>query len=832
MKLDVTKLKKVRHRGDRIIAACPACQEAGRDTDADNLVIFPDGRFACAANQGDLEHSRRILALAGNHEGPKVPPFKPRPPTAPEPPPKAINWMEDCAKLVSDSASLERLVQWRGYPPDYVTVLSGLGVLGLHEGRICFPVRGDAGQGEVMGRHVFSWPEERTGSSPKPDAWYNPAGAKPLTPLVIGWHGTATEATVMESQWDTLAVLYALGWDWGPSDMPLICTRGTSPTPALTQALNGVQTVRLWMQRDEPKADGSIPSEQWLARCLALLPESVTKIYRIDPPADFKDWNDAQRAMLPSDFAEAFNVARKGAVEVFRPSVVAEAAGASDELSAPLPLPEALPAVPPFNAERLLPPLLRAYVTDCAERLHVDASFIAVPLIVAIGSVLGNRIGLRPKKLDDWTEFANIWGAIVGRPSTLKSPALNEGMRPLRGLEKTANELHQAALVDWQRNEAGSKVKLSAAKSKALKAASKDQEFDAATLVQAGGDEGPACRRYQTNDASPESLHALLTQAPNASGIMIFQDELSGLLARLNDAERGAVLRAFMLSGWAGSQPAVVDRIGRGLNLRVDRCCISVLGGIQPGKLAPLVDGAVRESVDDDGWVQRLSLLVWPDAPADFKAMDRAPDREALTAVTAFFEKIEATQGQDFPGATFDESRGEYFLRLAPDASEAFAKWLEAETHALRSGDFSAAIESHFMKMRKTVCALALIFHLASEWDKPAVSLVCLVRALEWCEFLKAHALRVYGSGRNTTATAASRILQRLRTKALASTFTARELKRRAWSGLTDAKTVDSALDMLVDHGWLIPQERETQGRWTKDYTTHAAVFENSREAN
>ena len=502
------------------------------------------------------------------------------------------------------------------------------------------------------------------------------------------------------------------------------------------------------------------------------------------------------------------------------------------ELAVPQPLPLALPAVPAFNAEKLLPSLLRAYVTDCAERLQVDASFVAVPLIVSIGSVLGNRIGLRPKMLDDWTEFPNVWGAIVGRPSTLKSPSLNEGMRPLRRLENRANDLHKTALADWQQAAAASKVKLSAAKSKALRAASKDQEFDAASLVQTEGDEGPPCRRYQTNDASPESLHALLTQEPNASGIMVFQDELSGLLARLNDAERGAVLRAFMLSGWAGSQPAVVDRIGRGLNLRVERCCISVLGGIQPGKLAPLVDGAVRESVEDDGWVQRLSILVWPDAPTEFKAMAREPDRKAFSAVATFVEKIEATPGPGFPGAALDDLRGAHFLRFAPDASKAFAGWLEAETHAIRSGDFSAAIESHFMKMRKTVCALALIFHLVSEWDEPEVSLSCLLGALDWCEFLKGHAFRVYGSGRNNTATAASRILQRLRTKDLTSTFTARELKRREWSGLTDAKTVDSALEMLADHGWLITQGRETQGRWTTDYTAHPTIFETSPAAN
>jgi len=57
-------------------------------------------------------------------------------------------------------------------------------------------------------------------------------------------------------------------------------------------------------------------------------------------------------------------------------------------------------------------------------------------------------------------------------------------------------------------------------------------------------------------------------------------------------------------------------------------------------------------------------------------------------------------------------------------------------------------------------------------------------------------------------------------------------LKPWEWSGLTDAKTVDCALEMLVDVGWLITCERETQGRWTKDYTAHPAIFESSQQPN
>ncbi|OYW71990.1 MAG: hypothetical protein B7Z37_26205 [Verrucomicrobia bacterium 12-59-8] len=68
MKLTLDHLEKVRQRGSRTFARCPACAEKDSDRAGDNLVIFDNGCFACAAFQGDRGHARRILELAGNEE--------------------------------------------------------------------------------------------------------------------------------------------------------------------------------------------------------------------------------------------------------------------------------------------------------------------------------------------------------------------------------------------------------------------------------------------------------------------------------------------------------------------------------------------------------------------------------------------------------------------------------------------------------------------------------------------------------------------------------------------------------------------------------------------
>jgi hypothetical protein len=63
--LDYSRLEKLRHVGGKITARCPACAEVGGDRTGSHLVIFPSGKFACAAMQGDRGHSRRIFALVG-----------------------------------------------------------------------------------------------------------------------------------------------------------------------------------------------------------------------------------------------------------------------------------------------------------------------------------------------------------------------------------------------------------------------------------------------------------------------------------------------------------------------------------------------------------------------------------------------------------------------------------------------------------------------------------------------------------------------------------------------------------------------------------------------
>jgi hypothetical protein len=64
--IDFSRLEKIRHlsNGD-VISACPACREAGKDTDGDNLRVFTSGAYNCIVFPKDKEHNSRIFALVG-----------------------------------------------------------------------------------------------------------------------------------------------------------------------------------------------------------------------------------------------------------------------------------------------------------------------------------------------------------------------------------------------------------------------------------------------------------------------------------------------------------------------------------------------------------------------------------------------------------------------------------------------------------------------------------------------------------------------------------------------------------------------------------------------
>src|SRR5918995_3420880 len=98
----------------------------------------------------------------------------------------------------------------------------------------------------------------------------------------------------------------------------------------------------------------------------------------------------------------------------------------------------------------MLPDAFRGWVEDVAERMQVPPDFVAAPLMVAFSAVVGRKVGIRPKRRDDWLVVANLWGAIVGSPGLLKSPALKEALAPMNCLIDKATKAYKESLEEYE----------------------------------------------------------------------------------------------------------------------------------------------------------------------------------------------------------------------------------------------------------------------------------------------------------------------------------------------------------------------------------------------
>lgn len=464
----------------------------------------------------------------------------------------------------------------------------------------------------------------------------------------------------------------------------------------------------------------------------------------------------------------------------------------------PRPLPGGLLTVQQFDCA-VLPVGFRPWVEDISERMQTPPEFVAVPAMVAAGSVIGRKLGIRPMRHDDWQEVPNLWGCIVGRPGVMKSPAVKAALKPLSRLEALANEEHQSAKAAWDEEADERDLRRDARKQELKRRLKVDPSADVSDL-RSSQDEEPQARRYKANDSSYQALGDLLRH--NTNGLLVHRDELMSLLRAL-DREDNSEARGFYLTGWNGADSYVFDRIGRGTNLYVPSVTLSLLGSTQPGLLQSYVRNVVGGGASDDGLLQRFSMTVWPDMPKDWTEHDREPHPEYRKRAFDAFDYLDRLRPDDVGGQFDGFEKGNPFLRFDDAAQETFRDWRHGHEARLRSDELHPALESHLAKYRKLVPSLALIHHLASGQSGP-VGDVAVLAALAWADFLESHAHRIFQAGTATAVDGAKAITRGLQRGVLESRFTVNDVAHKNWSPMSeDRSRIREALELLADHGWV-----------------------------
>lgn len=461
-----------------------------------------------------------------------------------------------------------------------------------------------------------------------------------------------------------------------------------------------------------------------------------------------------------------------------------------------VPVPRALPDTARTVAEldsAMLPESIWRYVADVADRQQSPADFVAVAALCALSGVMGRKVMIQPKQHDDeWIVAPNLWGALIGPPSAMKSPTLKAAVQPLSEIEAGARQVHEEALkaatVDAELNTMDAKLLRDEARS-----AGRDHQKARHLIEQAVAAEAeiikPTMRRLIVNDTTVEKLGELLNESPN--GLVLVRDELSGWMARMNASDAGAE-RAFWLEAFNGTGSYTFDRIGRG-STRIESVTVALIGGIQPSKLAPLVRGSVSGQADD-GLIQRFQLAVWPAMADTWAWRDRKPCATAKAAYLDLFKRLD-----DLP--RFDPANPDVpVMKFDAHSLGLFADWqTDLQTGIRQTRDMPAALESHLLKMPQTVARLAGLFAMIDKRDM--IDQTAMLRALALSDYLRTHAAKVYGLATDGPMAAARLLLDRR--DRLPELFAAREVQRKGWSGLTTAQDVDEAIEILSGHGWL-----------------------------
>lgn len=488
----------------------------------------------------------------------------------------------------------------------------------------------------------------------------------------------------------------------------------------------------------------------------------------------------------------------------------------------PKPLPDVLPPVAQFDDD-MLPNAVRPFIVDVADRMQCPIDFPAVAMMIVLAGVLGRKVGVRPKRRDDWTVVANLWGVIVGRPGLMKTPAINEPLKFLKRLEIEAKDRFDEQHAEFLSGEMVAKAARQVAEQeikKAIKDGRDPQEI--ARLAMAHENEPPSRRRYLVNDSTVEKLGEILNE--NQNGVTISRDELYAFLKSL-DKDGHESARGFYLESWNGNGRYTYDRIGRG-TIDIAAACVSMIGTIQPSRLAEYVSGAVKGGSGDDGLIQRFQLAVWPECPSRWRNVDRWPDSEAKQDALNAVSRLDSLLARDVGAVDGDDGDAPY-LRFAPDAQEMFNVWQDQLEHRLRGDELAPAIESHLAKYRSLIPALALLIHLADGGIEEIPS-IALSKAIKWGKYLESHAHRLYSSAIHSDIVAARCLAKKIHDGSLVDGFTVKDVYRPGWSGLSSREEAQAAIESLIDLDWLTVAEIPTGGRKRTEHFINPRISENS----
>lgn len=457
------------------------------------------------------------------------------------------------------------------------------------------------------------------------------------------------------------------------------------------------------------------------------------------------------------------------------------------------------------------------WVEQTAKDASAPVDYAAAGLLCAASSLIGNSRSAHA--WGTWSEATALWIALVGAPSSNKSPALDAVKKILRTFEADLAISHEETIRKWESDNEAANVRR-AAWQVDVKKAVEDGRSPPSLPENADVPTKPGRPRLVVGDATVEAIGSLLEYQPK--GLLQSRDELAGWLLSMDRYGGNGGDRTFFLES-NGGRPYSIDRKKHADKpIIIPRLTLSVVGTIQPDRLNDALTTGC-----DDGLAARF-LFVWPNRVAPERPKGMAD--HVLAA-----ERLRRLMRLDLDADEQGQTRPR-LLPLSSDAEAVFIPWWKSNSDAAEAE--YGLLAGHVGKLPGISLRLALVIELLA-WcceggeEPKEISLWAIQAGVGLAtEYFLPMARRAFGDAAlpqdERLAVALAKWVVRTKTRS----FNGRDLYRcKAIPGIGSAETMKAAAAHLIEGNWLFAHDRSegAKGRARTDYVVNPKVFERVR---
>jgi hypothetical protein len=337
-----------------------------------------------------------------------------------------------------------------------------------------------------------------------------------------------------------------------------------------------------------------------------------------------------------------------------------------------------------------LPRVLRGFVKAVADAMGVAPECVATPALGTCATAIGNTCRIR--LTSTWTEPSVIWAVTLMESGSLKTPAYNAAVEPLKVAQRLSEEQFQQAQADYRKAQAQFEAEATFWKTSTTPDTASGPPTEPVE---------PKPTDLFASDSTVEALGVLFGNNPR--GLALTRDELSGFFASFGAYKggRGGDEAAYLEFYNAG---AVKLNRASGKRIYVHAAALSIFGTCQPAVFAHAIGADGRNANQVDNGLAARFLIAAPESRP--KRWLETKPYEARHYYKMVAELLSIPLPRDADGRTEPA-----IISLLPEATARFAEFVNE--HGEQTAAISnAALRYHYAKLEAVAARLALIFYL------------------------------------------------------------------------------------------------------------------------